>query len=62
MGGSQRVQRGGGTVETKGRGEQAMPMEILSFLVIAASLVLVGFASGPLVARRVTVEHRRRVR
>ena len=41
---------------------QAMPIEIFSFLVIAASLVLVGFASGPLVARRVTVEHRRRVR
>ena len=39
-----------------------MPIEMLSFLVIAASLVLVGFATGPLVARRVNVEPRRRVR
>jgi hypothetical protein len=31
----------------------AMTIEIFSFFVIAASLVLVGFATGPVVARRV---------
>ena len=30
-----------------------MTIEIFAFLAIAASLVLAGFASGPLVARRV---------
>jgi hypothetical protein len=58
MAGSGRVQRSGGTVKAKGQVE-AMPIEIFSFFVIAASLVLVGFASGPLVARKVIVQRRR---
>ena len=37
-----------------------MPIEILSFFVIAASLVLLGFASGPVVARKVHIAARRR--
>jgi hypothetical protein len=37
-----------------------MPIEVFSFFLIAASLVLVGFASGPVVARRVNVVPRRR--
>ena len=36
-----------------------MPIEMFSFFLIAASLVLVGFASGPMVARKVTIERRR---
>jgi hypothetical protein len=31
----------------------AMTIEILAFLAVAASLVLAGFATGPIVARRV---------
>jgi hypothetical protein len=31
----------------------AMAIEILAFLAVAASLVLAGFATGPIVARRV---------
>jgi hypothetical protein len=31
----------------------AMSIEIFAFLALAASLVLIGFASGPVVARRV---------
>lgn len=36
-----------------------MTIEIFAFLAIAASLVLVGFASGPMVARRVNSPGRR---
>ena len=36
-----------------------MPIEMLSFFLIAASLVLIGFASGPMVTRKVNVERRR---
>jgi hypothetical protein len=39
-----------------------MPIEILTFFVVAASLVLVGFASGPMVARKVSVSRRRPLR
>ena len=37
-----------------------MPIEMLSFFMIAASLVLVGFATGPVVARKVHIDPRRR--
>jgi hypothetical protein len=36
-----------------------MSIEILGFFVVAASLVLLGFASGPMVARRVHAQPRR---
>lgn len=36
-----------------------MTVEIFAFLAIAASLVLAGFASGPLVVRRVNSPDRR---
>jgi hypothetical protein len=39
-----------------------MPIEILTFFVVAASLILVGFASGAVVARKVSVAPRRRLR
>jgi hypothetical protein len=35
-----------------------MTIEIFAFLAFAATLVLVGFASGPVVARRVQASHR----
>ena len=35
-----------------------MTIEILAFFVIAASLVLVGFVTGPMVARRVHASNR----
>jgi hypothetical protein len=41
---------------------EAMPIEMFSFFLIAASLVLVGFASGHVVARKVNVIERRRIR
>jgi hypothetical protein len=36
-----------------------MTLEVFAFFVIAASLVLVGFASGPVVARKVHADKRR---
>jgi hypothetical protein len=39
----------------------AMPIEMLSFFMIAASLVLLGFATGPVVARKVHIAPRRRL-
>jgi hypothetical protein len=41
---------------------EAMPIEMLSFFLIAASLVLLGFASGPMVTRKVNIIDRRRIR
>jgi hypothetical protein len=38
----------------------AMTIEIFAFLAIAASLVLAGFATGPVVARRVHTSSQRR--
>lgn len=40
----------------------AMSIEMLSFFMIAASLVLVGFATGPVVARKAHIAPRRRFR
>jgi hypothetical protein len=39
-----------------------MGIEIFSFFVLAATLVLVGFASGPVVARRVNSTDRHHYR
>lgn len=38
-----------------------MTIEIFAFLTVAASLVLIGFASGPLVARHAVNPIRRRL-
>ncbi|MEX2127203.1 MAG: hypothetical protein WD871_03045 [Xanthobacteraceae bacterium] len=45
------VQRGQFAYREKHR-VKAMTIEVFAFFVIAASLVLVGFASGPVVARK----------
>jgi hypothetical protein len=36
-----------------------MPIEIFTFFLVAASLVLVGFATGPVIARKVSTAPRR---
>lgn len=38
-----------------------MTAEVFAFFVLAASLVLIGFASGPMVARRVHANPHRRI-
>jgi hypothetical protein len=39
----------------------AMTIELFAFFALAASLVLIGFASGPMVARKVHAQPRRRL-
>lgn len=38
-----------------------MTIEVYAFFAIAASLILIGFASGPLVARRAVARGHRRI-
>jgi hypothetical protein len=48
-------------VRAESEQENAMTIEVYAFFVIAASLVLIGFASGPLVARHADARGRRRI-
>jgi hypothetical protein len=57
MAGSEPVQRSAAKLPDQTQVD-AMSMEILGFLVVAASLVLIGFASGPMVVRKAHVPTR----
>lgn len=58
MAGSRPVQRRNGILRGERNKVTAMTIELFAFFVIAALLVLIGFASGPVAARNVVPSRR----